>query len=106
MPARTEPSTELRDTCIVVFVNRVAGRRRAPAYLPLLQSLFESRGVSVQFVETSGAVELESAARQAVDQDHGILLALGGDGTFQALVNGVYGSDAVIGILPAGGGND
>jgi diacylglycerol kinase (ATP) len=31
---------------------------------------------------------------------------LGGDGTFQALANGVYGSDVMIGILPAGGGND
>jgi diacylglycerol kinase (ATP) len=34
------------------------------------------------------------------------LLALGGDGTFQSLVNAVSGLDAVLGILPAGGGND
>lgn len=31
---------------------------------------------------------------------------MGGDGTFQALVNSVYGSEVMIGILPAGGGND
>ena len=97
---------ELRYTSILVFVNRAAGRRRARAYLPLLQSLFESRGLSVQFVETSGAAELESAARAAADQSRRVLLALGGDGTFQAVVNGVYGRDAVIGVLPAGGGND
>jgi diacylglycerol kinase (ATP) len=71
-----------------------------------LRTLFESIGVPYQFVETSGAAELESAARQAVDQNHRVLLALGGDGTFQALINGVYGSDVMIGILPAGGGND
>ena len=35
-----------------------------------------------------------------------MLLAWGGDGTLQALVNGVYGSNVMIGILPAGGGND
>src|SRR5205814_3089367 len=59
-----------------------------------------------QFVASNGAATLDSAARQAVDQNHRVLLALGGDGTFQALVNGVCGSDVMIGILPAGGGND
>ena len=94
------------DVPVLVFVNRAAGRRRARSHLLQLRTLFESRGVSIQFVETSGAAELESAARSAVEQNHRVLLALGGDGTLQALVNGVYGSDVMIGILPAGGGND
>jgi diacylglycerol kinase (ATP) len=106
MSSGTEPAAMQRDIPILVFVNRAAGRRRAPAYLPRLQILFESLGVSVQFVETSGASELESAVRSAADAKHRILLAMGGDGTFQALVNGVYGNDVIIGILPAGGGND
>ena len=95
-----------RDNPILVFVNRVSGRRRAASYLPRLQALFESHGTLVRFIETGGAAELEAAARSAIDENHSVLLALGGDGTFQALVNGVYKSDAVIGILPAGGGND
>src|SRR5215470_2406811 len=106
MSAHTEPPAMPRDIPILVFVNREAGRRRAPSYLPRLQTLFKSLGISVQFVETTGAPELESAARSAADKNQCILLALGGDGTFQALVNGVYGSDAIVGILPAGGGND
>ena len=106
MPACLEAPTLPRDVPVLVFVNRAAGRRRAHFYLPRLQTLFESLDISVKFVETNGAAELESSARQAVDQNHRVLLALGGDGTFQALVNGVYGSDAMIGILPAGGGND
>ena len=106
MSARTEPPALPRDISVLVFVNRAAGRRRAASYLRLLQDLFESSGVSIQFIETTGAAELESAARQAVHQNHPVLLALGGDGTFQALVNGVNGSDTILGILPAGGGND
>ena len=106
MHVRTEPSTVPSDVPVLVFVNRAAGRRRSHAHLPPLRTLFESLGVPHQFVETSGAAELESAARQAVNQNHRVLLALGGDGTFQAFVNGVCGSDVMIGILPSGGGND
>ena len=96
----------LRDTSVLVFVNRAAGRNRARSYLLRLRTLFESLGVFAKFVETSSAAELELKARLGMDQNHRVLLALGGDGTFQALANGVYGSDVTIGILPAGGGND
>jgi diacylglycerol kinase (ATP) len=106
MHTRTYPPTLLRDVPVLVFVNRGAGRRRSHSYLPRLRTLFESFDLSVEFVETSSAAQLESAARKAVEQNLHPLLALGGDGTFQALVNGVYGSDVMIGILPAGGGND
>ena len=95
-----------RDLPVLVFVNRVASRNRARSYLPHLQTLFESLGVRAKFVETNSAAELELKSRLGVDQNHRVLLALGGDGTFQALVNGVYGSGVTIGILPAGGGND
>lgn len=106
MHARAEQATLSRDIPVLVFVNRAASRNRARSYLPRLQALFESLGVFAEFVETSSAAELESRARLGVDQNHRVLLALGGDGTLQALVNGVYGSDVTIGILPAGGGND
>jgi len=107
MPDCVESRLISRDIPVLVFVNRTAGRNRARFYLPHLQTLFESHGVTVQFIETGGAGELESAAHSAtVGQNHRVVLALGGDGTFQALVNGVYGTDAAIGILPAGGGND
>ena len=95
-----------RDMPVLVFVNRAASRNRIGSYLLHFRTLFESLGIFAKFVETSSAAELELKARLGVDQNHRVLLALGGDGTFQALVNGVYGSDVTIGILPAGGGND
>ncbi|HKW62279.1 MAG TPA: diacylglycerol kinase family protein [Candidatus Acidoferrum sp.] len=106
MPTSTEPLTWSRDIPVLVFVNRAASRNRASSSLPHLQTLLESHGVPVKFVETSSTAELELEGRLAAGQNHHVLLALGGDGTFQALVNGVYGSDVTIGILPAGGGND
>jgi diacylglycerol kinase (ATP) len=55
---------------------------------------------------TNSARELESAARKAILQEQRLLLAMGGDGTFQALANAAFGADVVLGVLPAGGGND
>ena len=106
MNARMEPLLVPSDTPVLVFVNRTAGRGRVPAYLHRLRGLFESLHISAEFLETGSASELESAARQALVEGHRLLLAMGGDGTFQALANGAFESEAIIGILPAGGGND
>lgn len=106
MAEQQEPRFVSREVPALVFVNRAAGHGRARTYLPRMRSLFESLHFPAQFVETESAVELESAARSALSQDQRTLLAMGGDGTFQALANGVYGSEAIIGILPTGGGND
>ena len=95
-----------REVPALVFVNRAAGHGRARTYLPRMRSLFASLHFPAQFVETGSADELESAARCALSPGQRTLLAMGGDGTFQALANGVYGSEAIIGILPTGGGND
>jgi diacylglycerol kinase (ATP) len=106
MNSSREPLLISSDTSVQVFVNRIAGRGRVQAYLRRVRDLFEALHLSAQFIETGSASELESAAREALVRGHRLLLALGGDGTFQALANGVFESDAIIGILPAGGGND
>jgi diacylglycerol kinase (ATP) len=56
---------------------------------------------------TTSAEDLATQARSGVLQGYKRILALGGDGTFQQLVNAVgAGSDVVLGVLPAGCGND
>ena len=55
---------------------------------------------------TNSAEELESSAQNAIFQKQRTLLAMGGDGTFQALANAALGADVVLGVLPIGGGND
>jgi diacylglycerol kinase (ATP) len=57
-------------------------------------------------VLTRSAAELESCARNSILEKDRVLLAMGGDGTFQALANGAFGADVVLGVLPVGGGND
>src|SRR5205814_2544695 len=96
----------LRESTVVVFVNSVAGGGRARSYLGRIQRLFESFHVHAQFAMTNSAAELESSVQNAISQRQRVLFAMGGDGTFQALANAVFGAEALLGILPVGGGND
>jgi diacylglycerol kinase (ATP) len=95
-----------REIPALVFVNPVAGAGRAGAYLLRTRELFESEKIRAEFVLTESAADLEFRAKHAIAAGNKLLFAAGGDGTFQGLVNVAYGSDALLGLLPAGGGND
>jgi diacylglycerol kinase (ATP) len=106
MSDRAEVLGILRASGVMVFVNSKAGGGRAPSYLGQIQKVFESNQVQAQFVMTNSAAELERSAQDAILQRQRALFAMGGDGTFQALANAAFGTDALLGVLPLGGGND
>ena len=101
-----EAASSFRENPAVVFVNSAAGGGRARVCLPRIQEVFKSLRIQAQFVMTNSASELESCAQTAISQGKQLLLAMGGDGTFQSLANAASGADVVLGILPIGGGND
>lgn len=90
----------------VVFVNPAAGSGRAESHLPRIQRAFEAAFVPAEFISIGSARELESNTLVAIKSGKRLLFGLGGDGTFHGLVNAAYGFDVVLGVLPAGGGND
>src|SRR5512143_4165765 len=45
-------------------------------------------------------------ARRAVKEGYQIIIAMGGDGTVEAIIRGIAGSKARLGIIPAGTAND
>jgi diacylglycerol kinase (ATP) len=106
MTGHSEAPSVLSESTAMVFVNSMAGGGRATLHLPRIQTLFESFQVHAQFVITSSAEELEASAQNAISQGQRSLFAMGGDGTFQALANAAFRSDALLGVLPVGGGND
>jgi diacylglycerol kinase (ATP) len=106
MTNRMEASSILRESAVTVFVNSLAGGGRARRHLARIQELFESSQVRAQFVMTNSAAQLESCAQNAISQGRRTLIAMGGDGTFQALANAAFGAEVRLGVLPLGGGND
>jgi diacylglycerol kinase (ATP) len=101
-----EPFNILRESPAVVFVNPHAGGSRCAGRVARVKALFSSQGFPAEFILTESVKEMESRVADAISAGRRVLLAMGGDGTLQALVNATYGHDVVLGILPAGGGND
>lgn len=89
-----------------VFVNASAGRGGAGRKVAQVREAFASRNYAVRFMERVSAEDLRSSARAAISEGCGTVIAMGGDGTLQLLVNEVIGREVRVGIIPAGGGND
>lgn len=90
-----------------VLVNPTAGGGRATEIFPGLRKFAHEQKWPVEFCVTESAEDLAAQARCAAEKGHRRFLVLGGDGTFQVLLNALYGyPDVVFGIIPAGGGND
>jgi diacylglycerol kinase (ATP) len=90
----------------VVFLNPFAGGGRSRRYFSRVQQAFADIGAAPDFVTTQSPEELEAKARREIGRGKKLLFVMGGDGTFQSLANAAFGEDVVLGILPAGGGND
>jgi YegS/Rv2252/BmrU family lipid kinase len=93
-----------------VIVNVRAGRfGRDPAKL---EALLRTSGLDFVIRPTQRAGHAIELARDAIAEGESFLVAVGGDGTIQEVVNGMMGSsgasnpDAVLGILSAGSGSD
>jgi len=101
-----EPFELSREFPAVVFVNPQAGAGRAGRRLPEIREIFTAHRVPAEFLITESVQHLQSLVRGAIADGRRLLFALGGDGTFQGLANACFGSDVLLGLLPAGGGND
>ena len=91
-PARTSASRT------VVILNPAARGERARTLHARIASLTD--GAVLKSTSRSG--EAESLARTAVKEGFETVVAAGGDGTINEVVNGLAGSDATLGLLPLG----
>src|SRR5258708_35973458 len=92
----------------IVFVNPSADGGRAGAHLPRIRNIFETHALPAEFVLTQSAEELEAVAREKmrIMKRRRLVLAMGGEGTFQGPANAAIGLGIFLGNLPARGGND
>ena len=92
---------------VCVIVNPASGRGRGARTLPAVRDAFAAVGVSE--VRLTEVREGERAvARRAIDDGFATLVAVGGDGTWGNVANGILasGADVRLALIAAGTGND
>jgi diacylglycerol kinase (ATP) len=87
-------ASPLHRVCIII--NPAA--RGAKGRLRKLESLARDAVIKT----TSGPGDAEAQAERAVDQGYGTIVAAGGDGTINEVVNGIGLAPVALGILPMG----
>ena len=104
MPTLSSFSSQVPD---LILANPTAGGGLGQEALPRLKAFASEKHWSAEFRSTESSPEFAQIAREEAAAGRERIFALGGDGTFQALLNAVAGNTGVsIGVLPAGGGND
>ncbi|MES2464302.1 MAG: diacylglycerol kinase family protein [Armatimonadota bacterium] len=86
----------------VVIFNPTAGRGRGGLLRAQAQEML---GPGFEWQPTLRAGHAKELAKAAAEK-HSIVVACGGDGTVGDVARGLYGTDATLGVIPVGTGND
>lgn len=90
-----------------IIHNPYANRGGSLLYLQAFIDLLQNEGVTYKTYSTNAPGHATQITKDLVSQGVKNIIALGGDGTVHEVINGIKpGDDVVLGILPAGTGND
>ena len=91
----------------LLVVNPNAGRVRgfASTELDRARRILERDGIQTDLALTDGPGAATGIAREAVTAGRQMVIACGGDGTFNEIVNGLAGSRVPLAVLPGGTAN-
>lgn len=91
-----------------IIYNPTSGREVFKRHLPEVLEKLEVAGYETSCHATTGAGDATRAAKIAVDRKYDIVIAAGGDGTLNEVVNGLAGQDyrPKVGLIPVGTTND
>lgn len=93
-----------------VIVNPVAGAGRTGRVWPQIMGLFQARGLRFEHDLTEAPGHAIELAKSAAKKGYEMVVSIGGDGTINEVVNGLYEAgnigDALLGIISTGTGSD
>lgn len=88
------------------IVNPVAGNGRARAILPRIERFFKQAGAEFDIYWTRERGDATEAASRAAKEGFEVIVATGGDGTVNEVLNGIVGTGACLAVVHGGKGND
>jgi YegS/Rv2252/BmrU family lipid kinase len=94
------------------IINPLAGSGKGKTDWPQIESLLKVNGIDFDFVFTTHKYHAVELTVNAINQGYKKLIAVGGDGTLNEIVNGVFiqtkypTTEVVLGVIAVGTGND
>jgi diacylglycerol kinase (ATP) len=85
-----------------IILNPTAGRGQGSQRREAIEKAFPH----AQIFQTAHSGEATDLAHRAANEGAALVIAAGGDGTLGEVLNGIFGTEARLGILPVGTGND
>jgi YegS/Rv2252/BmrU family lipid kinase len=98
-------TTGYRDTALIYNPRAGKFERGGKALLDRAIRILEANGHAVTVAPTTGPGTAGSIARRHIDRGAGLIVAAGGDGTINEVVEGMVHSDVPLAILPGGTAN-
>lgn len=90
----------------LIVANPNSGSGRGMVYAERVRQSLTANNVPVEIRPTTARGDAEAFASEAVEAGYACVAACGGDGTVHEVVNALAGTEAALGILPCGRGND
>lgn len=88
-------------------VNPAAGGGKIDKIQEKLKSRLRELGVMGEFAKSTGPEDVAKLTRMAIDKGYKTIVAVGGDGTINEVMNQLVGNEkTVLGIIPIGSTND
>ena len=100
------------DNRFMVIVNPISGRGNGEKFYPIIEKRLRELGIQFDMVRTQTPGHAIHLAEQASRDGCGVVVAVGGDGTANEVLNGLVRARqqgdgrAALGLIPIGRGND
>lgn len=89
-----------------IIANKGSGKGNGAKCLSAVTAYLDERGIDYTVHETTGVGHGKALAQSLSERGAQTIIALGGDGTFHEVLNGIYFERSRLGFIPAGRGND
>lgn len=90
---------------ILFIINPHAGVDRVKAIQDAIEQHLDKALFAVEYAYTEYPGHGTEIAREAAQNHKDIVVSVGGDGSLNDVVAGLYGSDTMLGVIPKGSGN-
>jgi diacylglycerol kinase (ATP) len=91
----------------VFIVNPIAGNGFAKTMVPVIEKMLKKYNIDGEIILTERSGHAVEISKSCYEKGYGYIIGVGGDGTINEIARPlVNGEDVVIGVIPAGTGND